>query len=808
MAFDPKMYKQGRAPGDIFSGLTQMLETATAFESLQIQRENNDKLTIGSEIEALSKAIEDSKNQEDLNIIQDKVFEVIENSNKYADTQLLGRIQRNKYQRKQQQFTEGNNAFNEMDDMIHSSPGTEYEGIEFSDTTPEFADSFKSWEEEYKDIDPENPLIYGITQKYDHVNRLLSKVAEFDENGQIIGIKQVRKRGEGTITDEEIVGKMIKYRARLAMGLHFAVGNGVITADELDAIMTTDMQGFKVIQERAIKQATSQIEGYESAFNKITSDIAKLESDDFMLSEIIERHNIDVPPAQGDSDEIIAQNALNRGTVLSRLEDMQGAYKANVDQGKRNYEYWSGYSWDRAKDQKSLDTTDDLSKHALDSNVSDKENVKGILDKYKDIDSHSEWIDLSDDEQKEYAQLILQSEFNYPADQLDKISQKQIDDKIKSINDDFRVIDSDFAMRFMREADKTPALDAIRGAYGLTLAYDGAIAFIKDADGNTWTNRMLDAVEKEPDYFKTKIQKWKKNKSIVETVKVKGKDVTKILPGYENVTVEVYADEQGNVIRHKNGQAILVDPNKPPPSLAYKPKKLSIKQLVENFNVKQLIPSWETLGKTVKTGTHLAAGAVAYSFVSGAVGDLAEYVTGREFVNEAVQLAGGIVLSGTIGYKSYQKIQNALIKQHNIDMGIIKEGKKATPIKPGEVPQDPVDKPKKTKPKPKKKKAPKKKMAKLTSSKNQSKVLSTLNKFKKNKGIGWILKYGKKALGRGFAWKLGAKMALGAGATAVGSFFSGGTASIVLSGASYALVAYDLYQLANVLIEAENNGWK
>ena len=110
---------------------------------------------------------------------------------------------------------------------------------------------------------------------------------------------------------------------------------------------------------------------------------------------------------------------------------MQGAYKANVDQGKRNYEYWSGYSWDRAKDQKSLDTTDDLSKHALDSNVSDKENVKGILDKYKDIDSHSEWIDLSDDEQKEYAQLILQSEFNYPADQLDKISQKQIDDKIK-----------------------------------------------------------------------------------------------------------------------------------------------------------------------------------------------------------------------------------------------------------------------------------------------------------------------------------------------------------------------------------------
>ena len=82
MAFDPKMYKQGRAPGDIFSGLTQMLETATAFESLQIQRENNDKLTIGSEIEALSKAIEDSQNQEDLNIIQDKVFEVIENSNK------------------------------------------------------------------------------------------------------------------------------------------------------------------------------------------------------------------------------------------------------------------------------------------------------------------------------------------------------------------------------------------------------------------------------------------------------------------------------------------------------------------------------------------------------------------------------------------------------------------------------------------------------------------------------------------------------------------------------------------------------
>ena len=51
-------------------------------------------------------------------------------------------------------------------------------------------------------------------------------------------------------------------------------------------------------------------------------------------------------------------------------------------------------------------------------------------------------------------------------------------------------------------------------------------------------------------------------------------------------------------------------------------------------------------------------------------------------------------------------------------------------------------------------------------------------------------------------------MALGAGATAVGSYFSGGTASIVLSSASYALVAYDLYSLVNVLIEAENNGWK
>ena len=70
------------------------------------------------------------------------------------------------------------------------------------------------------------------------------------------------------------------------------------------------------------------------------------------------------------------------------------------------------------------------------------------------------------------------------------------------------------------------------------------------------------------------------------------------------------------------------------------------------------------------------------------------------------------------------------------------------------------------------------------------------------------MKYGKKALGRGFAWKIGAKMALGAGATAVGSYFSGGTASIVLSSASYALVAYDLYSLVNVLIEAENNGWK
>ena len=618
------------------------------------------------------------------------------------------------------------------------------------------------------------------------------------------GIKQVRKRGKGTIADEEIISKMIKYRARLSMGLHFAVGNGVITADELDAIMTTDMEGFKVIQARAIQQAVNQINGYESDYNKIINQIAKLEDDDFLTSALAMEYKIDIPTPGGDPDEVMSQSLQNKGTVLSRLEDIQAAYKSNVDQGKRNYEYWSGYSWDRAKDQKSLDTTDDLKNYGDNSNVPEKENAKGILNKYKDIDSHSEWIDLGDDEKEEFVKILLQGEFNYTADQLDNLSQEQIDDKIKSINDDFRVIDSDFATRFMREADKTPALDAIRGAYGLTLAYDGAMAFIKDADGNTWTNRMLDAVEKEPDTYKTLIQKWKKIKPIVEN--------GKIVSGYENVTVDVYADKDGNVIRHKNGQAVLVDPNKPPPSLAKKSKKLSIKRLVENFKLKDLKPSMEGAKKlalsTVKTGAHLTAGYYATSYISGAVGQLAENITGREFVNEAVQLAGGIVLSGTIGYKSYQKIQNALIKQHDIDMGIIKEGKKATPIKPGEVPQEKVDKPKQKKPKPKKKKAPKKKMAKLTSSKNQSKVLSTLNKFKKTKGIGWILKYGKKALGRGFAWKIGAKMALGAGATAVGSYFSGGTASIVLSSASYALVAYDLYSLVNVLIEAENNGWK
>ena len=67
MAFDPKIYKAGRGPTDILGGLTQMLETASAFENLMQTRENKKTGDIRQDMQTFGQILASSGNLDTLN---------------------------------------------------------------------------------------------------------------------------------------------------------------------------------------------------------------------------------------------------------------------------------------------------------------------------------------------------------------------------------------------------------------------------------------------------------------------------------------------------------------------------------------------------------------------------------------------------------------------------------------------------------------------------------------------------------------------------------------------------------------------
>ena len=233
MAFDPKMYKEGKSPGDIFSGLTQMLETASAFENLMQVRENKKTGDIRQDMQTFGQILAGAGNLDDLNEKLEDWTPIYTKSQNNPSTVLEGQLFDDIIQDKKKKVIESDTAMQWIDNTINA-PST-IEGSEegaFWDKMPEFVKGVDDFKETYSKVRPDNPIVAGLMDEQKEVSNYLDKVTVRDQNNRRVVNPNIEFSSKAGTSTESLIRDMIQYEDRINAGIEFAMQDGIISPQE------------------------------------------------------------------------------------------------------------------------------------------------------------------------------------------------------------------------------------------------------------------------------------------------------------------------------------------------------------------------------------------------------------------------------------------------------------------------------------------------------------------------------------------------------------------------------------------------
>ena len=797
MAFDPKIYKAGRGPTDILGGLTQMLETASAFENLMQTRENKKTGDIRQDMQTFGQILASSGNLDTLNERLENWTPIYTKSQNNPNTVLEGQLFDNIIQDKKKKVIQSDTAMQWIDNKINA-PST-VEGSEeggFWDKMPEFVKGIDDFKIAYADVRPDNPIVAGLMAEQKEVSNHLNKITTRDKNGRRVLNPNIEFSSKAGTPSEALVRDMIQYEDRINAGIEFAMQDGIISPQEYQYLWlagTFDSEGkslglttFKEQQGVVATQLLKQIPAMDKA--------------------IFDFENVD---EIGVGEEIDKEKTIaNLNAERKKLTDRWFSWTSTKwDEDNISSMQWKikNDAWFDKEHKKTVEQTDinEATKHTneysqhLDALVKLYEsNDKVALDNYyKNNQLDPNTID------KLEANPKFQDALNHYAENNAEGGWKWWNSLGNTAYEDILANPSNMAS-FMTVHNW--------GKFGYRV--DKRTQKLVDSFGNQVTAESLKNNKKLNDFMAKTIKGTVESK--IPIMDKNGQLNLQFLS--KQADIEVYVDEFGDpILDKKTGKPYVKTHNTPAPKDAVV-KKMPVKEFFKNVKSKAggnlAGLSLYTVGSAVKAGSSI----VAYSIIPSMIAKTGEVGSEFFFGVDDSELIGEILETGvvtglldtaikrqfrnSVTYQTYklasQKLAAEAIEQtarYTADK-VVKETIKYAAKEASE------ETTKKVVETTAKKKA-RKHIAKSTTTKGSMKIY---NSIVKKKGKAWVAKI----IGKEAAKSIAKKAAISAAGATLGSIPSPyGIATIIgwgISGLSLAMTANDIKNIANELRKAYN----